>query len=81
MATYKCEIKKQFGKFSGHVWKATERAGEPVTKDQLALNVTVDLVLAGVSKAGFGDGDEVIFRDNAFATIGELRAALLRSPY
>lgn len=81
MATYKCDIKKQFGKFSGHVWKASDRPGEPICRDEPNSQAAVDRVLAGVTSAGFGDGDEIIFRDNAYGSLTELRGVLMRAPY
>ncbi|MSP91533.1 MAG: hypothetical protein EXR79_06990 [Myxococcales bacterium] len=81
MATFKCEIKKQYGKFAAHVWRATEKGDVPVAKDLPTLQVAIDKVLSGAGQLGYTDGDEVIFRDTAYATFGDLKAVMLRSPY
>ena len=81
MPTFKCEIKKQYGKFNAHVWRASEKGDVPVAKDLPTLQVAVEKVLAGAGQLGYADGDEVIFRDTAYATLGELKGVMLRSPY
>lgn len=81
MATFKCEIKKQFGKFSGHVWNASGRPDKATCENEATVAAAADKVLTALGKSGFGEGDEVIFRDNAYPSIGELKAALLRAPY
>lgn len=81
MATFKCDIKKQFGKFSAHVWKASDKPAAPVIENEEALVTTAEAVVKAVKKAGFAEGDEVIFRDNAYNSLAELRGVLTRSPY
>lgn len=81
MATFKCDIKKQFGKFSGHVWKASDRPGTAVCDGEATAQSTAELIIKAINKAGFGEGDEVIFRDNAYMSLGDLRVVLQRAPY
>ncbi len=81
MATYKCDIKKQFGKFSGLVWKASDRPGKALFDTEVSAQGAADQVVAAIAKSGFGDGDEVIFRDNAYTSLTELKTTLARAPY
>jgi hypothetical protein len=81
MATFKCDMKKQFGKFSAHVWKATERPVEPICQNEESAASAAEHVVKAIGKAGFTEGDEVIFRDNAYQSLAELRGVLQRSPY
>ena len=81
MATYKCDIKKQFGKFSGHVWSAATRPDKATCENEATVVAAADKLLKALGKSGFGEGDEVIFRDNAYPSLAELKAALLRAPY
>lgn len=81
MATYKCEVKQRYGKFSGWVWKAADRQGDPVCTDEATSAIAVDKVLDALRKADLSTGDEVIFRDTAFASLPELRAVMARAPY
>jgi hypothetical protein len=82
MATYKCDIKKQYGKFSATVWRATDKAADaPVAKDVDTVQVAVSKVIDGIGKLGYAEGDEVIFRDTAYASLGELKGVMLRAPY
>ncbi|MCB9739404.1 MAG: hypothetical protein H6747_09055 [Deltaproteobacteria bacterium] len=82
MATWKCEVKMKFGKYSAHVWKATERAGVPVADGLGSSKAAVEQVLEAVQKAGFSEGDdEIIFRDSAYGSLSELRHVMSRAPY
>lgn len=81
MATYKCDIKKQYGKFSGWVWKTPDRQGAALCQGEATAAVVVDKVLEHLKAGGFGAGDDVIFRDTAYPTLGELKAVLARAPY
>lgn len=81
MATYKCDIKQQFGKYSGVVWLATERPGDPVAKDEPTVAAVVDQVVGKLKSLGFAEGDEVIFRDTAYQSLREAKGVMLRSRY
>ncbi len=81
MATYKCDIKKQYGKFSGWVWAASERQGDAICKDEATATVVADRLLTKLKDKGFAAGDEVIFRDTAYPTLHELKYVLDRAPY
>ena len=81
MATYKCEVKKQFGKFSGHVWAAAARPSKATCENEATASSAADKIVSALGKSGFGEGDEVIFRDNAYPSLAELKAALVRAPY
>lgn len=81
MATYKVDIKMKFGKYSSHVWKATERPGEPVAADLESSKVAVEKCIDAIKAAGFQKGDEVIFRESAYASLGELKHVMSRAPY
>lgn len=81
MATYKCEVKQRYGKFSGWVWKAADRQGEPVCTDEATSAIVVEKLLDVLRRADLASGDEVIFRDTAFASLPELRAVMARAPY
>lgn len=81
MATYKCEVKQRYGKYSGWVWKAAERQGEPVCADEATSAVAVGKVVDALRDGGFGAGDEAIFRDIAYTSLGDLRIAMARAPY
>ena len=81
MATWKCEVKMKFGKYSSHVWKASDRPGAAVA-DQLGdSKAAVTSCIDAIRKAGFEEGDEVIFRDTAYASLGELKFVMDRAPY
>ena len=81
MATWKCEVKMKFGKYSSHVWKATERPGKAVAEEIADKKDAVGKCIKAIQKAGFGDGDEVIFRDSAYASLRELQFVMDRAPY
>ena len=81
MTTYKCDIKMQYGKYSSHVWNATDRPGEPIAKDLGSSSQAIDKCIKAVEKSGFDKGDEVIFRDSSFASLSELRHVMSRAPY
>ncbi len=81
MTTYKCDIKMQYGKYSSHVWKATDRPGEPVAKDLGSSSKAIDHCIKAVEKSGFDKGDEVIFRDSSFGSLLDLRSEMSRAPY
>ncbi len=81
MATWKCEVKMKFGKYSSHVWKATERPGKAVAEDLSDSKAAVSSCIDAIKTAGFGEGDEVIFRDSAYGSLGELRHVMSRAPY
>ncbi len=81
MATWKCDIKKQYGKFSGFAWKATEKQGNAVAENVETQSAIIDAVVGNIKKSGFVAGDEVIFRDAAYASLGELKGVMSRSPY
>jgi hypothetical protein len=81
MATYKCEVKQRYGKYSGWVWKATERQGNPVCAEEATSAVAVTKVVDSLRDGDFGSGDEVIFRDIAYTALSDLRAAMARAPY
>ncbi|MEY3012647.1 MAG: hypothetical protein RIT45_1382 [Pseudomonadota bacterium] len=82
MATWKAEVKMKFGKYSAHLWKATDRPGVPVADGLASSKDAVDQVLAAAQKAGFAEGDdEIIFRDSAYASLSELRHVMSRAPY
>jgi|ETNmetMinimDraft_26_1059896.scaffolds.fasta_scaffold238502_1 hypothetical protein len=81
MATYKVDVKMKFGKYSAHVWKATERPGDAVAGDLDSSKAAVTSVIDGVKAAGFSEGDEIIFRDNAYASLAELKHVMNRAPY
>lgn len=77
MAIYKCEVKQRYGKFSGWVWKASERQGNPVCADEATSAVAVTKVVDSLRDGGFGSGDEVIFRDIAYSSLSDLRAVMV----
>jgi 3-methyladenine DNA glycosylase Tag len=81
MATYKCDIKKQYGKFSGWVWAVSEHQGDAICKDESAAAAVVERVLGKLKDKGFATGDEVIFRDTAYPSLHELKFVLDRAPY
>lgn len=81
MATYKCEVKQRYGKYSGWIWKATERQGDPICAAEATSASAVTKVVDGLRDGGFGSGDEVIFRDIAYTSLAELRAVMARAPY
>ena len=81
MATWKCEVKMKFGKYSSHVWKATERPGDAVANELGDKKEAVGECITAIQKAGFGDGDEVIFRDSAYGSLRELQYVMSRAPY
>lgn len=81
MATYKCDVKQQYGKYAGFAWKAGDAQGDAVAKDHATANGAVDVVVATLRAAGFGQGDEVIFRDTAYGTLAELKGVMSRSRY
>ncbi|MCO4764471.1 MAG: hypothetical protein KC502_23370 [Myxococcales bacterium] len=81
MATWKCEVKMKFGKYSSHVWKATERPGNSLADNLDEKKDAVGTCIDAIQKAGFTDGDEVIFRDSAYASLAELRHVMSRAPY
>ena len=81
MATFKCDVKQQYGKFLGFAWKAGEAQGDAVCKDEPTATSAVDKVVAQLKTAGFGRGDEVIFRDTAYAELAELKGVMARSRY
>ena len=81
MATFRCDIKQQYGKFSGFAWKHGEAAGAPVAKDEATAAGAIDAVVASLKTAGFANGDEVIFRENAYGSLGDLKGTLKGSRY
>jgi hypothetical protein len=82
MATWKCDVKMKFGKYSAHVWRANEAPSAPVADGLASSKLAVEKVLESVQKAGFAEGDdEIIFRDTAFGTLSELRHVMSRAPY
>jgi len=81
MATYKVDVKMKFGKFSAHVWNATERPGDALAANLDSSKQAVTSVIDGVKTAGFQEGDEVIFRDNAYGSLAELKHVMNRAPY
>ncbi len=81
MATYKCDVKAQYGKFSGFAWKAGDAQGEAVAKDQANSAGAIEQVVATLKGAGFGQGDEVIFRDTAYGTLADLKGVMSRAKY
>ena len=81
MATYKVDVKMKFGKYSVHVWKATDRPGDAIAADLATSKVAVDSAVKGVQAAGFEEGDEVIFRDSAYSSLAELKFVMSRAPY
>ncbi len=82
MATWKCDVRMKFGKYSAHVWKATERESAPIAGELGSAKVAIDKVLEAVQKAGYAEGDdEVIFRDTSYASLTELRQNMSRAPY
>ena len=81
MATFKCDIKQQFGKYQVWAWKASERQGDVLAADLSDAKVATEQILGALKKGGFGEGDEVIFRSVAYASLGELRGVLTRAPY
>lgn len=81
MATWKCDVQMKFGKFSAHVWKATERPGKPVASDLSTSKNAVQECVDALKKSGFSEGDEVIFRDSAYASLGEVQFVMDRAPY
>lgn len=81
MATFKCDVKQQFGKFHGYAWKVGDPQGNPVCKDEATANAAVDKVVGALRTGGFDRGDEVIFRDTAYATLQELQGVMQRSRY
>jgi hypothetical protein len=82
MATWKCEVKMKLGKYSAHVWRASEGQSSAIADGVATSKDAVEKVLESVKKAGFAEGeDEIIFRDNAYATLNELRYVMSRAPY
>ena len=81
MATWKCDIQMKFGKYSALVWKATERPGEPVATDLVSSKIAVQECIDALKKAGFAEGDEVIFRDTAYSSLAEAQFVMDRAPY
>jgi len=81
MATWKCEVKMKFGKYSSHVWKATDRPGAAIAQDVPEMKDAVGQCISAIQKAGFSDGDEVIFRDNAYPSLREVQYVMERAPY
>lgn len=81
MATYKVDVKMKFGKYSVHVWNATERAGDAVASDLATAKGAIDSCITAVKAAGYKEGDEVIFRDSAYASLAELKHVMSRAPY
>ena len=81
MATYKCDVKQQFGKFHGFAWKAGDPPGDAVCKDEATANAAAEKVIGTLKGAGFGRGDEVIFRDTAYTTLQEAQVVMQRSRY
>ncbi len=81
MATWKCDVQMKFGKYSALVWKATERAGKPVAADLASSKLAVQECIDALKKAGFAEGDEVIFRDSAYASLAEAKYVMDRAPY
>ena len=81
MATWKVDVKMKFGKYSAHVWKASERAGDPVASDLGTAKSAVSECIDALKKAGFSEGDEVIFRDTAYGSLSEARFVMDRAPY
>lgn len=81
MAIFKCDIKQKFGKFSGYAWKAGDAQGPAACENEATAGAAVDKVLAKLRGNGFGSGDEVIFRDTAYADLGELKGVMARAPY
>ena len=81
MAIYKCDIKQQLGKFVGFVWKAGEAQGSAVCKDESSAANAATQVTNSLKTAGFGRGDEVIFRDSAYSNLVEVQDVLSKSRY
>ena len=42
MATWKCDVRMKFGKYSAHVWRATDRDSAPVAADLASSKLAVD---------------------------------------
>lgn len=82
MATWKCDVRMKFGKYSAHVWRATDRDSAPVAADLPSSKLAVEKAIESIQGAGFADGDdEVIFRDSAYSSLAELRHVMSRAPY
>ena len=81
MATWKCDVKMKCGKYSAHVWKATERPKKAVAEDLISAKIAVQECIDALKKAGFAEGDEVIFRDTAYASLSEAKFVMDRAPY
>ena len=81
MATYRCDVKQQFGKFSALVWKATEKPGKPLAENMEDANGAANAVFAALQGAGFAEGDEAIFRNTNYPSLRELRTVIERAPY
>lgn len=81
MATWKCDVKMKFGKFSAHVWKATDRPGTAVAEGLSTSKTAVQECIDALRKGGFSEGDEVIFRDTAYGSLSEAQFVMDRAPY
>lgn len=81
MATWKCDVQMKFGKYSAHVWKATDRPGAAIAGDLASSKLAVQECIDALKKGGFGEGDEVIFRDAAYASLSEAKYVMDRAPY
>lgn len=81
MATWKCDVKMKFGKFSAHVWKATDRPGKAVAENLSTAKSAASQCIDSLKSAGFAEGDEVIFRDSAYNSLAEAQFVMDRAPY
>ncbi len=81
MATFKCDIKQQFGKYQAWAWKANTAQGDALAAGLGDPKVATEQVIDALKKSGFAEGDEVIFRSVAYSSLVDLRTVLSRAPY
>lgn len=80
MATFKLEIRKQYGKFQARVWPSGQRAPEFVGDDG-TLGEMMERVQALLDDAGVAKGDTVVFRNVGWDTRAEVMEAVRTAVY
>ena len=79
MATYKIDVKLQFGKYQAAFWKIGDSA--PKFSDFDDVNGVSDYLIDSCETVNFGDDDDVHFRQIAYSDISSLAWEIKRANY
>ena len=80
MATFKLEVRKQFGKFQHRVWPSGQAAPE-FTGDEGSLSEMMTEVDKALDEAQVGKGDTVVFHNVGWDTRGKVMQAVRTAVY